>query len=55
MLRQVLLQPRDLFRRPVANIRHLNPCVDIMRRGVDMAEADRRIGRHEHVEDRSEA
>src|SRR5262249_11865774 len=48
-LGEVLLQPRDLFRGPVANIGHLDPRVDVVRRGVDMAVADRRCRRHEHV------
>jgi len=49
-LGEVLLQPRDSFRHPVANIRHLDPCVDVVRRGVDMAVADPRLGCHEHVQ-----
>src|SRR5262245_50409632 len=33
-LGQVLLQPGDLVRRPVANIRHFDPCDDVVRRSA---------------------
>src|SRR5262245_20420204 len=48
-LREVLLQPRDLFPGPATNICHLDPCVNVVRRGVDMAVANRRCGCHELV------
>jgi hypothetical protein len=48
-LGDMLLQPRDLCWGPIANIRHLDPCVDVVRWGVDMAVTDRRCGRHELV------
>jgi hypothetical protein len=41
-LGEVLLQPHDLLRGPAPNIRHLNPGVDVVRRGVDVAVSDRR-------------
>ena len=43
-LGEVLFQPRDLFPGPAMNIRHLDPRVDVVRRGVDMAVANRRCG-----------
>src|SRR5262245_21212109 len=49
-LGQVLLQLGDLLLGPVADVRHLDPCVDVVRRGVDMAMADRCYERHEHVQ-----
>jgi hypothetical protein len=36
-LRAVLLQPRDLFRGPVANVGHLDPCVVLRRDLADGA------------------
>src|SRR5262245_24247755 len=48
-LGEALLQPRNLFRGPVANIGYLDPRVDIVRRGVDMTVADRCCRRHELV------
>src|SRR5262245_32523869 len=48
-LGKVLFQPRDLIRGPAVQIRHLDPRLDVVRWGVDVAVADRRRGRHELV------
>src|SRR5262245_50033709 len=48
-LGEMLLQPRDLLPGPATNIRHLDPCVNVVRRGVDVAVANRRCGCHELV------
>jgi len=43
LLGKVLLESLDFFWRPIVNIRHRDPCVDVVRRGEDMAVADRRL------------
>src|SRR5262245_27305214 len=48
-LGEMLFQPRDLFPGPAPNIRHLDPCLNVVRRGVDVAVANRRCGCHELV------
>src|SRR5690606_28932103 len=45
----MLLQSRELFRGPAANIGYLDPCLDVVGGSVDMAVAYRRCCRHEFV------
>lgn len=49
-LGKVPLQPRNVCRGPIADVGHVDPGVDVIGRGVDMAVADRCVGCGEHVQ-----